>query len=112
MSTSPLRAAMVPVTRQMRAYFAPVNRASETPTIFDPGSMWRVSTGCSASAVAGFGMDREFRAQLRYADGGGAIGSARRCRRCNFAGRWRREWNLNFGSGASCRWHWRAGRST
>jgi hypothetical protein len=37
MSTSPLRAAMVPVTRQMRAYFAPVNRASETPTIFDPG---------------------------------------------------------------------------
>jgi hypothetical protein len=37
MSTSPLRAAMVPVTRQMRAYFAPVTRASETPTIFDPG---------------------------------------------------------------------------
>jgi len=37
MSSTPLRAAMVPVTRQMRAYFAPVNRASETPTIFDPG---------------------------------------------------------------------------
>jgi len=28
---------MVPVTRQMRAYFAPVNRTTETPTIFDPG---------------------------------------------------------------------------
>jgi hypothetical protein len=28
---------MIPVTRQMRAYFAPVNRATETPTIFDPG---------------------------------------------------------------------------
>ena len=28
---------MVPVTRQMRAYFAPVNRATEAPTIFDPG---------------------------------------------------------------------------
>jgi hypothetical protein len=27
---------MVPVTREMRAYFAPVNRATETPTIFDP----------------------------------------------------------------------------
>jgi hypothetical protein len=27
---------MVPVTRQMRAYFAPVNRTTETPTIFDP----------------------------------------------------------------------------
>ncbi|HYM76929.1 MAG TPA: hypothetical protein VE377_13205 [Candidatus Dormibacteraeota bacterium] len=37
MSTTPLRAAMVPVTRQMRAYFAPVNRVNETPTIFDPG---------------------------------------------------------------------------
>lgn len=37
MSTSPLRAAMIPVTRQIRAYFAPVNRATETPTIFDPG---------------------------------------------------------------------------
>jgi hypothetical protein len=29
---------MVPVTRQMRAYFAPVDRANETPTIFDPGT--------------------------------------------------------------------------
>lgn len=37
MSTAPLRAAMVPVSRQMRAYFAPVNRTNETPTIFDPG---------------------------------------------------------------------------
>jgi len=37
MSTTPLRAAMVPVSRQMRVYFAPVNRTSETPTIFDPG---------------------------------------------------------------------------
>src|SRR5579859_4227627 len=37
MSTAPLRAAMVPVTRQMRAYFAPVNRGNEAPTIFDPG---------------------------------------------------------------------------
>src|SRR5258708_11966274 len=36
MSTSPLRAAVVPVTRQMRAYFAPVNRTTEAPTLFDP----------------------------------------------------------------------------
>jgi hypothetical protein len=36
MSTTPLRAAMVPITRQMRAYFAPVDRLTETPTIFDP----------------------------------------------------------------------------
>jgi hypothetical protein len=37
MSTSPLRAPMVPVSRQMRAYFAPVVRGSEVPTVFDPG---------------------------------------------------------------------------
>ena len=36
MSTTPLRAPMVPVTRQMRAYFAPVSRTTETPTVFDP----------------------------------------------------------------------------
>lgn len=36
MSTSPMRAAMVPVTRQMRAYFAPVDRITETPAVFDP----------------------------------------------------------------------------
>jgi hypothetical protein len=38
MSTTPLRPAMVPVTREMRAYFAPVNRETETPTIFDPAA--------------------------------------------------------------------------
>jgi hypothetical protein len=37
MSTAPVRAAMVPLTRRMRAYFSPVNRANETPAIFDPG---------------------------------------------------------------------------
>jgi len=37
MSTSALRSAMTPVTRRMRAYFAPVNRENESPTIFDPG---------------------------------------------------------------------------
>jgi len=37
MSPSALRAAMVPVSRQMRAYFAPVVRGSEVPAVFDPG---------------------------------------------------------------------------
>ncbi len=36
MSTSALRAAMIPVTRRVRAYFAPVDRASEAPVVFDP----------------------------------------------------------------------------
>jgi hypothetical protein len=35
--SSAVRAAMVPMLRQMRAYFAPVNRGSETPAVFDPG---------------------------------------------------------------------------
>ena len=37
MSTWSQRAAMVPITRRVRAYFAPVNRQTETPAIFDPG---------------------------------------------------------------------------
>jgi len=37
MSTSPVRTAMVPLTRQVRAYFAPVDRSTETPAVFDPG---------------------------------------------------------------------------
>jgi hypothetical protein len=37
MSTWAVRPAMVPVTRQVRAYFAPVNRTTETPVgVFDP----------------------------------------------------------------------------
>jgi hypothetical protein len=37
MSTSPVRAAMVPVTRRTRAYFAPINRQTGVPAVFDPG---------------------------------------------------------------------------
>jgi len=37
MSTWALRAAMVPVWRRVRAYFAPVDRDTGTPAIFDPG---------------------------------------------------------------------------
>jgi hypothetical protein len=37
MSVGTVRPAMVPVTRRMRAYFAPVDRATEQPVIFDPG---------------------------------------------------------------------------
>ena len=37
MSTAPVRAGMVPITRRVRAYFAPVDRGTGTPTLFDPG---------------------------------------------------------------------------
>src|SRR5271170_4377588 len=30
---------LAPVTRRVRAYFAPVNRATETPTVFDAAQM-------------------------------------------------------------------------
>src|SRR5262249_18063988 len=36
MSTAPVRAAMVPVRRRVRAYFAAIDRTSGTPAIFDP----------------------------------------------------------------------------
>jgi hypothetical protein len=37
MSVGTVRPAMMPVTRRMRAYFAPVDRSTEQPVIFDPG---------------------------------------------------------------------------
>ena len=37
MSTAPLRAPMVPITRRIRAYFAPFNRTTGQPSLFDPG---------------------------------------------------------------------------
>ena len=36
MSAAAERGAMIPVTREMRAFFAPVDRMNEMPTIFDP----------------------------------------------------------------------------
>lgn len=37
MSTWSLRTAMVPISRRIRAYFAPINREAGVTTIFDPG---------------------------------------------------------------------------
>jgi hypothetical protein len=39
MSNSCTRAAMVPISRRVRAYFAPVNRLSQSPAIFDPAKV-------------------------------------------------------------------------
>jgi hypothetical protein len=36
MTISRSRAAMIPISRRVRAYFAPVDRTTETPAIFDP----------------------------------------------------------------------------
>ena len=37
MSGLPSRAAMVPMGRRVRAYFAPFDRSSGMPAVFDPG---------------------------------------------------------------------------
>lgn len=37
MSSFAVRGGMVPLGQRVRAYFAPVNRATELPTLFDPG---------------------------------------------------------------------------
>lgn len=37
MSSFAIRPAMVPVSRRVRAYFAPVDRSTETAAVFDPG---------------------------------------------------------------------------
>ncbi|HEX3740295.1 MAG TPA: hypothetical protein VHV29_11270 [Terriglobales bacterium] len=37
MSSFAIRGGMVPLGQRVRAYFAPVNRATETPAVFDPG---------------------------------------------------------------------------
>ena len=39
MTSFALRSAMVPVSRRVRAYFAPVDRSTETPAIFDPSKL-------------------------------------------------------------------------
>src|SRR3954462_9142544 len=37
MTSFAIRGGMVPLGQRVRAYFAPVNRATEVPTLFDPG---------------------------------------------------------------------------
>ena len=77
MSTAPLRPAMVPVTRQMRAYFAPVNRTTESADDFR-------SCGKSALFAARFAAEHRgltwdgsmaFERLLRHADRSGAVGT-------------------------------------
>ena len=111
MSTAPLRPAMVPVTRQMHAYFAPVNRTTETPTIFDPAASGVFALDSPPAPWLDLGWIENFE---RYYDtptevvrsGANALPAG------SFGGRWKRGWSLTSGSGASCRWRWRADRST
>jgi hypothetical protein len=57
MSRVALRAAMTPVSRRVRAFFAPVDRDTETPSIFDPGKSGFIFTGQPAGPLARPGLD-------------------------------------------------------
>lgn len=65
MSTLALRSAMVPCTRQMRAYFAPVNRETESPTIFDPGASGAFALNTPPAPWVDLGWIENF---MRYSD--------------------------------------------
>ena len=60
MSTIPSRSAMVYVSRQMRAYFAPVDRCTETPAVFDPGLYGKFPLSMSPSPWVDLGWIENF----------------------------------------------------
>ena len=64
MSAAAERGAMIPVTREMRAFFAPVDRMNEMPTIFDP-AVGEFLLDAPPAPMGGPGMDREFCALVR-----------------------------------------------
>ena len=49
-----------PVSRRVRAYFAPVNRATQTPTLFDPAEQGRFSLDAPPAPWVSLGWIQEF----------------------------------------------------
>ena len=52
--------APAPVTRRVRAYFAPVNRAAQTPAIFDPSKLWNLSLDSPPAPWLSLGWIQDF----------------------------------------------------
>jgi hypothetical protein len=52
--------APAPVTRRVRAYFAPVNRAAQTPVLFDPSQQGRFSLGAPPAPWIDLGWIQDF----------------------------------------------------
>jgi hypothetical protein len=52
--------APAPVARRVRAYFAPVNRAAQTPVLFDPSEQGRFSLGAPPAPWISLGWIQEF----------------------------------------------------
>src|ERR1035438_1368355 len=55
--------APAPVTRRVRAYFAPVNRGSQTPVLFDPTEQGGFSLDAPPAPWIGLGWIQEFKRQ-------------------------------------------------
>ncbi|MGH8701905.1 MAG: hypothetical protein ACREVR_12140, partial [Burkholderiales bacterium] len=56
-----LRSPMAPIARRVRAYFAPVTRATGAPTIFDPGKNAGFNLDAPPSPWIGLGWIENFR---------------------------------------------------
>ena len=59
MNNGPVRAAMVPVSRRVRAYFGPFDHSMNQAAVFDPGKTRSVSPGRAAGALDRFGGHRK-----------------------------------------------------
>ncbi|HZQ68365.1 MAG TPA: hypothetical protein VFA68_07580 [Terriglobales bacterium] len=78
MSNASLRAAMVPYSRRVRAYFAPVNREAGMPVVFDPAKHGSFASDIPASPWLSLGWIENFQRVARMpveAVRGGARGT-------------------------------------
>ena len=101
MSVGTVRSAMVPVTRRMRAYFAPVDRSTEQPVIFDPGKSGVFNLATPPSPWLDLSWVDNF--QRSSGTNTDAVHAGTRGVRIS---------NLIFANGANCKWPWPAAQST
>jgi len=103
------RAGMQEYFGEVRAYFAPVNRATETWTVFDPSMSFDLYN--PPSPWVQLGAVRNFKRVDKSAMGtvrAGAAGAPQ----TQFLKVMDARVSLDFASGESCRWRWRRVRNT
>jgi hypothetical protein len=70
--------APAPVARRVRAYFAPVNRAAQTPVLFDPAEQGGFSLDAPPAPWISLGWIQDFARKSNQQDGAGADGHSGR----------------------------------
>jgi hypothetical protein len=65
--------APAPVARRVRAYFAPVNRAAQTPVLFDPSEQGAFNLDAPPLALDQSRLDRQLFAQGNQQNGAGNV---------------------------------------